>query len=42
MVVYDKNGATDVKIMPNGHLFVAYASGVDEITNNGTIVRSIH
>ena len=34
-------GIFDVKTLPNGHLFVAYAYGVDEITNTGAIVRSI-
>src|SRR5215469_1370684 len=34
-------GVFDVKTLPNGHLFVAYAYGVDEITNTGAIVRSI-
>jgi hypothetical protein len=41
--IYSNNGygIFDVKTLPNGHLFVAYAYGVDEITNTGTIVRSI-
>ena len=41
VVIYHENGAVDVKILPNGHLLVAYPYGVDEITNEGTIVRSI-
>lgn len=39
--IYSNNGVVDVKTLPNGHLFVAWAYGVDEITNTGTIVRSI-
>jgi hypothetical protein len=39
--IYSNNGIIDVKTLPNGHLFVAWAYGVDEITNAGTIVRSI-
>ena len=39
--VYTNNQVFDVKTLPNGHLFVAHAYGVDEITNTGTIVRSI-
>ena len=39
--IYSNNGIIDVKALPNGHLFVAWAYGVDEITNTGTIVRSI-
>jgi hypothetical protein len=41
VVIYSNNSVIDVKILPNGHLFVAWSSGVDEITNTGTIVRSI-
>jgi hypothetical protein len=32
----------DVKPLPNGNLFVASASSVDEITTSGTLVRRIH
>jgi len=39
--IYSNNGIIDVKTLPNGHLFVAWAYGIDEITNTGTIVRSI-
>src|SRR5436189_4289210 len=39
--IYSNNGVIDVKTLPNGHLFVAWAYGVDEITNTGTIVRNI-
>jgi hypothetical protein len=39
--IYSNNGIIDVKALPNGHLFVAWAYGVDEITDSGTIVRSI-
>jgi len=39
--IYTNNQVFDVKILPNGHLFVASAYGIDEITNTGTIVRSI-
>ena len=39
--IYSNNGVIDVKALPNGHFFVAWAYGVDEITNTGTIVRSI-
>jgi len=39
--IYSNNQVLDVKILPNGHLFVASAYGVDEITNTGTSVRSI-
>jgi hypothetical protein len=39
--IYTNNQVFDVKTLPNGHLFVASAYGVDEITNTGTIVRSI-
>ena len=38
---YNNNGIIDVKALLNGHLFVAWAYGVDEITNTGAIVRSI-
>jgi hypothetical protein len=31
----------DVKILPNGHLFVASDYQVDEITNDGTLVRTV-
>lgn len=39
--IYANNGIIDVKVLPSGHLFVAWAYGVDEITNTGTVVRSI-
>jgi hypothetical protein len=39
--IYSNDGTIDVKTLPNGHLFVAWSSGVDEMTNTGTIVRSI-
>jgi hypothetical protein len=39
--IYKNNQVFDVKILPNGHLFVAWAYGVDEITNTGVLVRSI-
>jgi hypothetical protein len=39
--IYNNNGIIDVKALLNGHLFVAWAYGVDEITNTGAIVRSI-
>jgi hypothetical protein len=39
--IYTNNQVFDVKILPNGHLFVASAYGIDEITNTGAIVRSI-
>jgi len=39
--IYTNNQVFDVKILPNGHLFVAWAYGVDEITNTGVLVRSI-
>jgi hypothetical protein len=39
--IYSNNSIIDVKTLPNGHVFVAWAYGVDEITNTGTIVRSI-
>ena len=39
--IYTNNAIIDVKALPDGHLFVAWAYGVDEIMNTGTIVRSI-
>jgi len=39
--IYSNNAIIDVKVLPQGHLFVAWAYGVDEIMNNGTVVRSI-
>jgi hypothetical protein len=39
--IYTNNAIIDVKPLPSGDLFVAWAYGVDEITNVGTIVRSI-
>ena len=39
--IYTNNQVFDVKLLPNGHLFVASAYGIDEITNTGTIVRTI-
>jgi len=32
---------SDVKILPNGHLFVASRFQIDEITNTGTVVRTV-
>jgi hypothetical protein len=31
----------DVKILPNGHLFVSSSYQIDEITNTGTVVRTV-
>lgn len=39
--IYTNNQVFDVKILPSGHLLVAHAYGVDEITNSGMLVRSI-
>ena len=39
--IYSNNAIIDVKPLPSGHLFVAWAYGVDEITNTGTFVRTI-
>ena len=39
--IYTENQIYDVKPLPNGHLFVAWAYGVDEITNSGAFVRRI-
>lgn len=39
--IYTNNQVFDVKALPSGHLFVASAYGVDEITNGGVLVRSI-
>ncbi len=39
--IYTENQIYDVKPLPNGNLFVAWAYGVDEITNSGAFVRRI-
>jgi hypothetical protein len=39
--IYTENEIYDVKPLPNGNLFVATASYVDEITNTGAFVRRI-
>jgi hypothetical protein len=39
--IYTNNQVFDVKVLPSGHLLVANAYGVDEITNTGVLVRSI-
>jgi hypothetical protein len=39
--IYTENQIYDVKPLPNGHLFVASAYDVDEITNSGAFVRRI-
>jgi hypothetical protein len=39
--IYTENQIYDVKPLPDGHLFVAWAYGVDEITNSGAFVRRI-
>jgi hypothetical protein len=39
--VYSNNQVFDVKPLPNGHLFVASAYNVDEITTSGTLVRHV-
>jgi hypothetical protein len=39
--IFTNNAVIDSKPLPNGDLFVAFSTGIDEITNNGTVVRSI-
>ncbi len=39
--IYTGFGIVDVKPLPNGHLFVATGSSVDEITTSGTLVRRV-
>jgi hypothetical protein len=39
--IYSNNQVFDVKVLPSGHLLVASAYAVDEITNAGAFVRSI-
>jgi hypothetical protein len=39
--IYTNNQVFDAKVLPNGHLFVASAYAIDEITNQGTLVRNI-
>ena len=39
--IYTTNQVYDVKPLPNGHLFVASAYYVDEITSSGSLVRRI-
>jgi len=39
--IYSNNAIIDVKPLPSGDLFVAWAYGIDEITNTGTFVRTI-
>lgn len=41
MVLYPHDQVEDVEILPNGNLFVAWDYGVDEITSNGTFVRTV-
>jgi hypothetical protein len=41
MAIYTNNQVFDVKPLPNGHLLVASAYEIDEITNSGTFIRSI-
>jgi hypothetical protein len=41
MVLYPHDQVEDVKILPTGHLFVAWDYGVDEITSTGTFVRTV-
>ena len=41
MVLYSHDQVEDVEILPNGNLFVAWDYGVDEITSNGTFVRTV-
>jgi len=40
-VLYPQDQSEDVKILPNGNLFVAWDYGVDEITSTGTFVRTV-
>ena len=39
--IYTNNQIFDAKPLPNGHLLVASAYEIDEITNSGTFIRSI-
>ena len=39
--IYTNNQVYDAKVLPNGNLFVASAYAIDEITNQGTLVRHI-
>jgi hypothetical protein len=41
MVLYPHDQVDDVDILPNGNLFMAWEYGVDEITSNGTFVRTV-
>jgi hypothetical protein len=41
VVLYPHDQVEDVKILPTGHLFVAWDYGVDEITSTGTFVRTV-
>ncbi|HTO71479.1 MAG TPA: hypothetical protein VMR31_16580 [Myxococcota bacterium] len=39
-VIYTNSEVDDTALEPNGDLFVAWQSGIDEITSTGTILRS--
>jgi hypothetical protein len=39
--IYTNNQVFDAKVLPSGNLFVASAYAIDEITNQGTLVRHI-
>ncbi len=39
--IYTNNQVFDVEVLPSGNLFVASAYAIDEITNQGTLVRHI-
>jgi hypothetical protein len=39
--IYSNNAVIDSKPLPNGDLFVAFSTGIDEITRNGIFVRTI-
>jgi DNA-binding beta-propeller fold protein YncE len=39
--IYTNNQVLDAKVLPRGSLFVASAYAIDEITNQGTLVRHI-
>lgn len=39
--IYTNNQVYDAKVLPNGNLFVASAYAIDEITNQGTLVRHV-
>jgi hypothetical protein len=41
VVLYPYDQLEDVKVLPNGNLFVAWDYGVDEITSTGTFVRTV-